>query len=431
MKKITALLIILTFVLSGCAGNRIEIDNTIESVQSNVGAWMFNPIMEIDDGFYYSDIVGRNHQIGELGLQLRYYDKATGADIFLCAKPECQHDGSDFCPATGSGSAFQPVHTALYDGYLYINGFEQSGETMTAVLYRANPDGTALDRLAALVSVTGSQFMYYHDFRGAFVIHRGKLFVAFYAGNDFRGLVMFDLETLKHEIIVEASFDTHGAQWSPDNIKAAGDYLYYTLTVRTQHYIYRYNIFTGEHERVCNVMGFWTPYIVIGDEIWHSRSGSGTGMGGITIHNMTTGESRNFDGLALYAEANVIVDENGRVRKENFNGCDIMFDGEYLYVSSNNIFTAGYFQPNRTKRTHMFTLDGEHLAVFHYESCNSYFAQMNILNGKVYWQTPSRIDSCRVEDLISGNYEWTTELEFQNLYMTESYTEWVKIIDGG
>jgi hypothetical protein len=418
MKKTAILLIMLALMisLSGCAATlRIEIDDTIESPQSNASGWLFNPIMKTDAGFYYSDTQGN--------LQLRYFDKATGLDIFLCAKPECQHDGGTFCPATGTGDSFEPVHTILYDGYLYIYGYEKDDENTTAVLYRANPDGTALNKLTDLITVTGSRFISFNDMKGIFIIHRGKAFVTFYTGNDFRGLIMIDLTTLNHEIIVESSFSIHGSQWSPDNLMAAGDYLYYTLMYSTKSFIYRYNIITGKHERMCGIQYMSTSYVIIGDEIWHSNTG-----GYIFIYDILTGEQRQFGGLEQYREATAYVNENGREIRERFHGCEIMYDGDYLYVSSESKMMAGFFTANRTKRIHIFTLGGEHLAAFTYEACTPYFAQMAVLDSVIYWQTPSRIDSCSVEGLLSGDYEWKTELEFQNLTSTAWLENWAERI---
>ena len=50
-----------------------------------------NAMMRTEKGFYhYNDSLGG----------FRYYDAATGKEMFLCNKPECRHDGNEVCIAT-------------------------------------------------------------------------------------------------------------------------------------------------------------------------------------------------------------------------------------------------------------------------------------------------------------------------------------------
>ena len=59
--------------------------------QGNVTELRNGYFMRTDKGYYY-------YSEGQKGF--RYYDIATGKDMFLCNKPECRHDGNAFCVAT-------------------------------------------------------------------------------------------------------------------------------------------------------------------------------------------------------------------------------------------------------------------------------------------------------------------------------------------
>ena len=100
-----------------------------------------------------------------------YHDMETGQSVFLCAKPECLHDGSDYCPATNSAYSFKQL--VWYDGMLYALAVKDevsstviserlSREKITDpapedlllsgqnVLLKIQPDGTGLEELAVL-----------------------------------------------------------------------------------------------------------------------------------------------------------------------------------------------------------------------------------------------------------------------------------------
>ena len=49
---------------------------------------------------------------------LRYYDEASGETVYVCAKPNCLHDGNEFCTATTRTYTLlsDPVYL---DGYVY------------------------------------------------------------------------------------------------------------------------------------------------------------------------------------------------------------------------------------------------------------------------------------------------------------------------
>ena len=83
-----------------------------------------NSIMKTDKGFYYS-------QGGMEKLSLYYYDSANGKSMYLCNKPECRHEGDEFCAATSD--KYYAMETVMYSGSLYVAAVE---ETETAYKYK-------------------------------------------------------------------------------------------------------------------------------------------------------------------------------------------------------------------------------------------------------------------------------------------------------
>ena len=77
----------IALTLTGCNNTT----PTEDYLNTNKGSSAYHPIMKTENGYYYNDPME--------GLGLKYHDNATGKDIYLCAKPECSHDGNSFCTA--------------------------------------------------------------------------------------------------------------------------------------------------------------------------------------------------------------------------------------------------------------------------------------------------------------------------------------------
>ncbi len=81
--------------------------------------------------FYYQETVDH----GEEDYVLMYSDFASGQSVPVCAKPNCKHDGSEFC--TASSRVYAPSHLEYHDGYLY--------SMTTKFLHPENRDMTCSD----------------------------------------------------------------------------------------------------------------------------------------------------------------------------------------------------------------------------------------------------------------------------------------------
>lgn len=94
--KYWVLVTLLSIGIAGCAKREEGSEQKLESkLTAPVVAEDYNPgngsIMKTENGYYYYDV---------LSGALRYYDIASGKNMYLCNKPECKHDGNSFCVAT-------------------------------------------------------------------------------------------------------------------------------------------------------------------------------------------------------------------------------------------------------------------------------------------------------------------------------------------
>ncbi len=205
-------------------------------------------IMETDSGYYYN--VTRT-------LSLRYTEKASGNDIFLCAKPECMHDGNEACTATYNNLIVsEPV---LYNGYIYFVGRISTKETTGYSLYKAAPDGSSLDKIADIAEEKKPpQYEPCMGLHINFIIHKGYVYVSYVIGCpsaiDFiqSGLAKVNIQTGETELIFSHDDFVKSSEYSV--YAGSGDYVFYNVVESSGSgdapENYRYNIKTGESERV-------------------------------------------------------------------------------------------------------------------------------------------------------------------------------------
>ena len=163
MKKLIAFSAAMIFVLNGCGVQKSE--PTVWPDSDKV--WNSFNIMQSENGYYFS---------GMSSLFLQYHDKETGSEIMLCDKPECPHDGRETCAATYKN--MQVSNTVMYNGALYFAGVEASDENFTVSLFKAAPDGSAIDKVCTLVSVKNTIGSVHAGLNYSnLTIHRGYVFI--------------------------------------------------------------------------------------------------------------------------------------------------------------------------------------------------------------------------------------------------------------
>lgn len=426
MKKILLLLAASSLVLSLCScGNNIPEE---PSVATNIGTSMFNQIMETEDGYYYNEAMAFNE------LSLRFYDKATGKDLFLCAKPECTHDGNSFCAATAGG--LNTCYTAMYGDSIYIAAIDRSEERREYKLLKASLDGTELTEICTFMNVneTESSVMHLND-ESSMVIHNGYAFVpysistsdeaAFQAGRT--GAAVINLKNGKYKLITEYDLNLSRGPW---DITADGDYFYYNVFYyenTSKNEFWRYNFKTGEEEKLALkesisdyiganfAEGLWN-YAVIDGKIWYIRTDPlRQEMFVYNPDDNSTVKMEQFDEKLMNTEVTVMSDGEVRTHISTYADPRIRYDGEYLYIAEHGFYGSMYNEWDM--KLHIFNPDGEELGGFVYEREGA--CQINILNKIVYLQSAEGVKYCSVEDIINGNTEWKALYEFTDHVINE------------
>ena len=114
MKKLLAVLTVITMAFTGCS---IKKSNKTADEMPPDKPWN-RLVLETENGYYYPAEQGM--------MSLRYSEKSNGTDIFLCAKPECQHIRETTCTATYPFLCIS--NYVLYDGFIYFAADESSKE---------------------------------------------------------------------------------------------------------------------------------------------------------------------------------------------------------------------------------------------------------------------------------------------------------------
>ena len=414
MKKIISTFAIacIAFTLTGC-------NNTIPSIDcltTNMGTSEYNQIMKTENGYYYNSSMLGN-------MSLRYHDNTTDKDIYLCAKPECTHDGDKFCTATSEG--FHVHYTGMYDNTIYITASEHDGKHIYLKLLKASLDGTELTELCTVVQSIGSDqgITLYFNNTNAMILHRGYAFIPYYlVSNSIK--VGNTIKTSGRAGIAIVNLSDGSVQYMPEyeqsetdgykNITPDEDYLYYTYTMNFKTEMHRYNFITGEDELLplkANIKETYDinlelkelkSYTIIDGKIWYI-CGSESSMFIYDPNTNTTTLVEEFERKFL-EEIKEYVDNGILVYTEYYSNPKLMYDGNYLYVKE--YYDSGI-------KVHIFTLEGDELGEFFFELEEYASCQINILDETFYIQTKENTVCCPVSNVLSGNIQWNELYQFE------------------
>lgn len=244
--KIRAFALTLTLaalILCGCGAKETELP---EDQPYNHDCHGFRTIMETEQGYYTHHIPGNGHK-----LALRFYERDTEKQIFLCAKPECTHNGSDKCAATFKN--LECPHSLLYNGAIYSLTVD-TGENVSVSLYRAALDGTALTKVGDAFSASRPEGSEPVEYSGdGFIIHKGFAYISYHltsggsAGFSGCGLVKMDISNGKTEQLWQG--EDYYASF-PSHMSGSGDYVYYSLNAEGHSGYYRYDTKSGNTDKL-------------------------------------------------------------------------------------------------------------------------------------------------------------------------------------
>lgn len=251
MRKRIFALALAALMLCGC-GAKQKKEEMPEDTPYNRGLFNTGTIMETEKGYYTSHL-GYNFD----SLDMRFYERDTNKQIYLCSKPECIHNGSENCTATYKN--LQCISSLIYDGAIYDLTLER-GDTATLSIYKAALDGTSLTKICDVFTIsTPSENEELNYDCGGFMIHKGYAYVSYHftlGENTYKGFIesafaKIDITSGKKEILWKGD-DAFTS--IPYELCGSGDYVYYSIygNDNKSKGFYSYNIKTGEIDKLMN-----------------------------------------------------------------------------------------------------------------------------------------------------------------------------------
>lgn len=376
-------------LLCGCSEKSHE-----DFVQSSMSSSAYaTSLMRGDEGYYY------NARTPQRALSLKYYDTGTGRTIYLCAKPECLHDGNIYCPATSS--SYFVSASQYYEDNIYLSVMYYDDEGAQTKLVRAAKNGTELTEIAGFGRYHfGEDGVFFSRSMMFMVIHRGKAYVPYEIEGGERtkaiGIEEIDLDTGAHRSLIER--ETNGYFC---NMTAEGDIVYFQELISTFDCIqYCYNMKTKE------LKSYPEKYI--------------TNCTAVNGRLLFTDSSTDWEVQSLNPENGEISGLSGDL--SDFRPHWLTFDGQYIYALDEDSDTTSHGDGDMINGA-IFTAEGGKLADFSYtvENAESLFGDQfydqfcfQAENGIAYISNYNRLLSCPVEDILAGKCEWTEVLTFEN-----------------
>ena len=416
-----------------------KVDDTLpqcEPANKCIVCYQDGSIMKNVDGYYYSTSYTAVNGVTTSFFVLSYYDTKTGKTIPLCSKPQCMHDGDQFCVATSykKEAMFQDNWDALYNGYIYriteldtdIEGSDS--KAFDYRLYRYDLQGNERSFITRLYDpIMKNDNDGTITFLSDAIFHLGKLFYTMNGDSDTVGeLYILDLESGKRkQIIIPENEDgikrTSNAVCS---ITADGDYLYFAIiytktkdsnVIYDKTILYRYNIKSGEINTISAMPDIYSSFAVNNGIIYYT----------------TVDRANNTFSLYSYdieKDKTTVIEENvqqgyleGKHISES-NRVKVYTDRQYLYIS-----TCGDYQYKRENSYqyetdfYVYSLDGKQLLhglkglptdipewSFIFRALDGYiYLDFNSYTPKGETDTLSGVYMIKTEDLINGKTDWT------------------------
>lgn len=247
--------------------------------QALAGEADVNILLETESGIFYT-------RCYTPGPDLHYYDKGTKKSIFLCNKPECPHDGNEFCAATNN--KYSVLSATAYNNKIVMLALDNSSAAQ--IQYKiliASLDGSKLEEYMTIYSSDSYDLGTPHSpNRPKLIIHRNKLFanislVSSETANitdapRYRGMAIVDLATKECSFISETPVSEDNPEIQ--NIIGLGNYVFYSTVSTTgkpaKKSLCKYDVTTGETVTY-NPQGFRGTFALLNeDQIAYCRPSS-------------------------------------------------------------------------------------------------------------------------------------------------------------
>ncbi len=305
---------------------------TVDYAQGNTTDLFWTQMMKTETGYYYYDWIEQ---------AMRYHDNATGKTTYLCNKPECRHDGNQFCVATNN--AYEPVGHYLQDGKIYVAAWENTETQCQLKLLTMALDGSELNEVITVYTQeqSGAQLGFYSPW---FKMHREYAILPIYfnvmdgtqtsyviESEFYKGTAIINLKTKEISFFDEEPISIENKEIT--NVTAYGDYLFYCIAGKKKTELHYYNLKEKE-DKVCKLLiNFKGKYAVLDEKtVLYLKSGI------LCSHNLETGE--NTEGLqkdtfryTTYHETQLETGETVTwENEEKPDGLNVYTDGDYVYI---------------------------------------------------------------------------------------------------
>ncbi len=316
-------------VLTGC-GEKEKKTDAQEKEFENVPVLAeedFKPgnatVFQTEKGYYY---------YGAREPGFRYYDIATGKDMYLCNKPECRHDGNEFCVATNDKYVIE--RGGMYGDRLFATAIEETDTQFLFHLISVAPDGSELNEYVNYLTIEKTGVIPGSHMGGnQLFLHRNVALIPLgLMGDDgtgttkYYGAAVIRLDTKEVTYLDEEPFSVEYEQVT--DITAHGDYFYYCRKEGKKTVLHRYNIKDGSDEGHKLLVGFKGNYIVQDENtIVYTKSGNYE----LCVFHRETGQ--NEEKVKLTRQQKVIYSDGVLGEQDGlYDAVDIKTDGEYIYV---------------------------------------------------------------------------------------------------
>lgn len=413
--------LVLAVILTGCGKRNFPMEDYVrENPQNDMGS-----IMKTETGFYYNAGPGQP-------LSLHYYDMESGQDIFLCSKPECQHDGNEFCTATNS--QYVVNSTCLYGGRIYIAVVKAVDAQYSFQLLSAAPDGTELSEVVTYLAVNDTSMIpILGGMSRGMMIHRGKAVLSYQLRNKdnmdvgINGTVIYDLKTGEMDSLTEYTLEE--SMDGQNRFCGYGDYIYYNTLVGHKTTLSRYCLTDGSIEDLELEINYSGVYTVMDeDTIYYTRNSK---KGSLYEYHHSTGKTIEHQKVFVREETFETVEGNLITAESMYEVSDLETDGNYLFagedvrmhhvnveVLEKSVLVAGTFENSSILHVFDATLNEVTGVVMGTSQICGYrdWYTVNILDNEVYVRTPRSMYRCSMDSFLSGEPEYEELFSFAIQY---------------
>ena len=273
-KQLILSLIAVLLLLPGCSLGKPRLitptsrdcqpGNTMAYVLTGGNLFKKNPVMKTDQGIYYNS--------GGNSLRLRYHDFSTGKDVLLCNRPECKHDGNEYCVATNA--KYSPLAFQLYDGAIYFTATCLEEGNLVYKLIRVAADGSSLSEVGSYFSTIADDIVLEpaknRSRPDSLLIHRNKAIMPLsYVTEDMAegvkavGTAIMDLETGEVTYADETPVSAENLSWL--FVSAKEDCVYYVRQEGKKKVLHCKSLQDGSEESYSFLPNFNGIYVVAND----------------------------------------------------------------------------------------------------------------------------------------------------------------------